>query len=109
MNKLKILRMEKKLSQQDIGKIIGVSSQAIGLYEREKRDMSPEIIIKLSEFFNVSTDYLLGKSDKKTNDTDLSDIRIAQYDGIDTEGLSEEDIEEIKRQVEFMKWKKKNK
>lgn len=63
MNRLKLLREEKKLLQEDLGKIIGVSKSAIGFYENEKRDMSPETIIKLANFFNVSTDFLLGKSD----------------------------------------------
>lgn len=63
MNRLKLLREEKKLLQEDLGKIIGVSKSAIGFYENEKRDMSPETIIKLADYFEVSTDYLLGKSD----------------------------------------------
>lgn len=63
MNRIKLLRTEKHLSQGEVGNIIGVSSQALGLYEKEKRGLSPEQILKLSDFFNVSTDYLLGKSD----------------------------------------------
>ena len=109
MNRLKLLRTEKQLSQADVGKIIGVSSQAIGLYENEKRDIPTNYLKELSKFFDVSIDYLLGKTDKRNNDIDLSDIRIAQYGGIDTNGLSEEDIEEIKKQVEYMRWKRRNK
>lgn len=63
MNRLKFLREEKGLFQSDIAKILGVSVAAVGFYENEKRDMSPETIIKLAEYFNVSTDYLLGKTD----------------------------------------------
>lgn len=62
MNKLKFLREEKGLLQSDIAKIIGTTPQAVGLYEKEKRDMSPETIIKLADYFSVTVDYLLGKS-----------------------------------------------
>lgn len=60
MNRLKFLRNERGLLQEDVGKIIGVSGRAIGNYETGKRDMSPVTLIKLANFFNVSTDYLLG-------------------------------------------------
>lgn len=107
MNRLKMLRLEKNLLQSDIAKIIGVSDRAIGNYENEKRDMSPEIIIKLSNFFGVTTDYLLGKTDTREN-INLDDIKIAQSNGLDTEGLSDEELEEVKKQIEYMKWKKNN-
>ncbi len=63
MNRLKFLREEKGLFQSDIARILGVSIAAVGFYENEKRDMSPDTIIKLAEYFGVTTDYLLGKSD----------------------------------------------
>jgi len=63
MNRLKLLREERGLFQSDIAKFLNVSIAAIGFYENEKRDMSPNTIIKLSEYFGVSTDYFLGKSD----------------------------------------------
>lgn len=66
MNRLKILREEKNLNQIELGKIIGVSGQALGMYENEKRDMSTDTVIKLANYFDVSTDYLLGKSDTRT-------------------------------------------
>lgn len=63
MNRIKMLREEKGLNQIELGKIINVSGQALGMYENEKRDLSTDTVIKLAEYFNVSTDYLLGKSD----------------------------------------------
>lgn len=62
MNRLKDLRIENGKLQEDIGKVVGMSGRAIGNYETGKRDMSPDIIIKLANYFNVSTDYLLGKT-----------------------------------------------
>jgi repressor LexA len=63
MNRLKELRLERNKLQSDIGKILGVSDRAVGNYETGKRDMSPETIIILANYFNVSTDYLLGRTD----------------------------------------------
>lgn len=67
MNRLKLLREEKNLLQEDLGKIIGVSGRAIGNYENETRDMSTDILKKLSTFFNVTTDYLLGNSNERNS------------------------------------------
>lgn len=73
MNRLKLLREEKNLLQEELGKIIGVSGRAIGNYETENRDMSTEVLKKLSDFFGVSIDYILGNSDNKNNLQDLSE------------------------------------
>lgn len=62
MNRLKKLREENKLLQSDIAKVIKTTPQAIGLYENGKRDISTNILIQLSEYFNVSIDYLMGKT-----------------------------------------------
>lgn len=70
MNRLKILREEKNLLQEDLGKIIGVSGRAIGNYENETRDMSTDILKKLSTFFNVTTDYILGNSNERTSNVE---------------------------------------
>ena len=67
MNRLKELRLEKNKLQSDIAKILGVSDRAVGNYETGKRDMSPDTILKLAEYFNVSTDYLLGRTDIRNN------------------------------------------
>lgn len=108
MNRLKFLREEKGLFQSDIAKILGVSIAAVGFYENEKRDMSPDTIIKLAEYFDVTTDYLLGKSDIR-NPEEIKNIPHANAGGVDTTGLDEDDLKELQAQADYMKWKKKNK
>lgn len=71
MNRLKILREERSLNQADVAKFLEISVPAYYYYESEKRDMSPDTIIKLANFFEVSTDYLLGKTDKRNPDDSL--------------------------------------
>lgn len=63
MNRLKFLRIEKGESLYKIANYLNVTVQTVSNYENEKRDMTPDTILKLAEYFEVSTDYLLGKSD----------------------------------------------
>lgn len=65
MNRLKYLRTEKGEGLDKIAKYLNVTVQTISNYENEKRDMTPDTIIKLAEYFNVTTDYLLGKCDSR--------------------------------------------
>ncbi len=58
--KLKQLRIKNNLKQSDLAKILDITQGAIGMYENNKRTPSPELIVKLAEYFNVTTDYLLG-------------------------------------------------
>lgn len=101
MNRLKLLREEKGLFQSDIAKILGVSVAAVGFYENEKRDMSPDTIIKLAEYFGVSTDYLLGKSDIRNPE----DYKYAYNRPKEAEGLSDEEVNDALRFYKEMKKK----
>ena len=90
MNRLKKLREEFDESQEDIGKLIGTSGQAVGQYELEKRGLSQDKMIILAEHFNCSIDYLLGKSNIR-NPEKIKNIQHANNGGLDTEGLDEEE------------------
>lgn len=61
--RLKQLRTEKGLFQKELAKILGVSAGAIGMYENGKRTPDFEILNKIADYFNVSVDYLLGRTD----------------------------------------------
>lgn len=87
MNRIKMLREKKGLNQIELGKVINVSGQALGMYENEKRDLSTENVIKLADFFNVSTDYLLGKSDKRNSDLKNDKLFLAPVYGKISAGL----------------------
>lgn len=66
-SRLSTLRKERKLSQEDMGKIINKMRSTISGYETEGKEPDIETICALAEFFGVSTDYLMGKSDKRNN------------------------------------------
>ena len=65
-DRLKELRKQKKLSQKALGELIGLSERGIQNYELGTNSPTSDIIIKLANYFNVSTDYLLGRSDDPT-------------------------------------------
>lgn len=57
--KLKKLRKEKNLTQQQLGEILGISPSTVGMYEQERRKPDNDIIRKYCKHFGVSADYLL--------------------------------------------------
>ena len=60
MQILKRLRKERGLTQSDLAKILNISVSAYGNYELGQRTPTPDSLLKLAKFFNVTTDYLLG-------------------------------------------------
>lgn len=64
-NNLQKLRKRSKLSQTDLAKMLGVTRQAISLYEQGKRQLKEKDIETLTKYFNVSKSYLLGAYSKK--------------------------------------------
>lgn len=63
MNKIRELRTEKGLTQAELAEILGVNQTAVGKYERGELEPNIENLIKLSRFFEVSVDYIIGNAD----------------------------------------------
>ena len=63
MNRLLLLREEKGISQESVAQLLNVSRQAYSRYERGERELGYPALLKLSQFFDVSVDYLLGFSE----------------------------------------------
>jgi len=63
MERLKELREEKGLTQAQLGKEIGVVQRAISHYEKGYREPDYKTLKKLCNFFEVTSDYLLGFED----------------------------------------------
>lgn len=90
-NRLRELRLEKGLTQASIAKALGVTRQAISLYEKGNRELKLETWQKLADFFNVPVDYLLGISKDRLTLTidDLNSEEQEAYERI-TDMLSQE-------------------
>lgn len=63
--RIKLLRTEKDVTQKELADFLGLTPKMISFYEKGERFPPHDIIYKLSDYFNVTTDYLLGKTDKK--------------------------------------------
>ena len=61
--RLKDLRLEKKIKVVDLARAAGVSQAAIYSFERNERYPTTESVVKLARYFGVTTDYLLGEKD----------------------------------------------
>ncbi len=62
---IKELRIDSDLKQQDIAKILNTTQQVYSRYENGINEIPIRHIITLSQFYNVSTDYILGQTDKR--------------------------------------------
>jgi transcriptional regulator with XRE-family HTH domain len=59
------LRIKNNLSSKELSKILNISESSVSLYESGKRKPSLGLIIKIADYFSVSTDYLLGITQKE--------------------------------------------
>lgn len=113
--RLKKLRIDKKLTQEQLGEKINVTKVSISGYENGNRSPDTETLQRLANYFNVSTDYLLGRTDNPNppgelpalTEKDEKDIAkdlekiinnlstdgYAHFDGRSIEELDEEDKE----------------
>jgi transcriptional regulator with XRE-family HTH domain len=53
------LRTDNDLRQEDVANYLKITKQAYGMYQNVKRNLPIEHLIKLSQFYNVSTDFIL--------------------------------------------------
>lgn len=79
--KLLKIRKEKKLSQHEVAEALGVHAPAIGRYERDEIRPSLEMLKKLADFYDVSTDYLLSDVDTAIKDKAMVK-RITELDSL---------------------------
>lgn len=100
MNRIKELRNERNINQDVLAKLLGLEVAGVSKLETGRVPLKDDYIIKLANYFGVSTDYLLGNSDER-NTVDVSKVQFANNSGLDTEGLTDRDIEELKAQIEF--------
>ena len=115
--RLTSLRKEKKRTQQDMADFLGITRPAYTAYERGTRQPDYETLEKLADYFNVPTDYLLGRTNSPTlTEKDEKDIakRMKKMkedllaankegDGLSFMGdpMSEEAIESLLEAIEY--------
>ncbi len=63
MNRIRQLRIKNKMTQQEVGEVLGVGNTAVSMYENERRRLDDDLIRNLCKLFGCSADYLLGLTD----------------------------------------------
>lgn len=112
MNRIKKLREEFGYTQQDLANRLDASKGVIGLYESETRKPSLEVLVKLSEIFNCSIDYILCKTDVRNPEQQEDPLGLAKigFNMKDYTPPTETQKEQIKSLIEvIMKDNKKDK
>ena len=72
--RLKQLRNERGISQNELSKHIGVSKSSVNMYERDEREPGFETLEAIADFFNVDMDYLLGREPKESFASEFPEI-----------------------------------
>lgn len=92
--RLKTLRKQAGLTQQQLATQLGITKSVVSFYELQARSPSPEVLAKLAQIFHVSADYLLGLDSRET---------------IDVSGLAEKDISALRSIAESLRNKEQRK
>ncbi len=79
--KIQILREERNLKQKELAELAGITEATLSRYENGKREPKGEIISKLANVLNVSTDYLLGRNDIITSSVHTK-VNLAEQVGL---------------------------
>jgi transcriptional regulator with XRE-family HTH domain len=98
-DRLRNLRNEKDLTQQDLADFLGITRPAYTAYESGRRQPDNETLSKLADFFGVSVDYLLGRTNIRTPIETIA----AHHDG---EEWTEEELEDIEKFKEFIRMRR---
>ena len=77
MNNLRILREERGLRQEELGKSVSLASSAISAVENGRRMMTEDMILRFCAFFGVSSDYLLGRTGLRHPVPEISETELA--------------------------------
>ena len=68
---IKKLRVAKNLNQVEFAKLIGVTKQCVSNWENDNVIPSIEMLVNMADLFNVSTDYLLGRTERRVLDVSM--------------------------------------
>lgn len=64
--RIKDLREDADLTQREVAKMLGICQTVYSRYERGHQNIPVELLIKLADFYQTSTDYILGRTSNKT-------------------------------------------
>lgn len=99
--RLKQLRLEKGLNGVQLAEEFGVTKSAVSNWEVRDREPTLEMLVELANFFEVSVDYLIGKSDLKNSNYDTKSLAIDLIQRL-IENNTIADADNIPKEIEEM-------
>ncbi|EPR07673.1 helix-turn-helix domain-containing protein [Ruminiclostridium papyrosolvens] len=102
---LRKLRKSKKLTQADVASALEIGRSTYTKYESGKSKPVSEMLIKIADYFGVSVDYLLGRTDIRNYQE--SKIKTKAYHNLDVTGLPDEAVKQVEDYIELIKLKYK--
>lgn len=110
--RLTYLRKDKKITQKDMAEVLGITRPAYTAYETGKRQPDFEMLQKIADYFDVSTDYLLGRDDRANPLNYYKSKIVTEFPDInlmfkDMESLDADDMKELYEYIKFKKSRKK--
>lgn len=115
MNRLRQLREERGMTLKSLGLETNISYAVISFIENEKRPFTQNTLEILCKYFNVSTDYMLGKSDIRNPEQVKKEVVVMDSDGTitkmkylmdATKDFTTEDMDKILEYIDFLKQRK---
>ena len=111
MLRIKELRKQQNITQQQLSNYLGITQATLSGWENEKFEIDNNSLMKCADYFNVSLDYLLGRTEEKNTDEkdDITfyDFTFAMYD--EAQHLTEEDKQALLQMARLLKSKTEKK
>lgn len=112
------LRELRGLSQAQLAKKLNIGTSTLGMWETDKRKPNPDALVSIANYFNVSTDYLLGNTNSKqgsvpewATDKDKKDLQKFLEDNANSmtyggEELTHDEKQQLRVAMETIFWKR---
>ena len=107
--RLRLLRKEKSVTQNELAKILNIERSSIGKYESANVIPSVDVLKKISDYFSVSIDYLLGKSESRFTVPDIFKNETLAFYREEFEELTQDEIDKLAIFAKMMKEDRINK
>lgn len=101
--KINTLRKAKGITLKELGEILNLGESTLSMYENNKRSPDYDTLKNIADFFNVTTDYLLGRTDIK-KPYEIKTLA-AHHDGDD---WTEEELSDIEKFKEYVRTKRES-
>jgi transcriptional regulator with XRE-family HTH domain len=104
--RLAALRKKKGLSQAGLGRLLKVGQSTIAMYEKNRRSPDYKLLKRLADFFEVTTDYLLGRTDRPSDVPHNEALQVAAFDPLFVDLLKQaSQLTEEEKQLLVKHWK----